>query len=519
MTSDFDSMLSFAPPAEKVADDDSSVKRLREAKAFSDSGDMVSKNRVLTALVQADPAAFKVDSPNEKFPGLTHVPSNFKIHAHPAVAAQVAPEPSLIDMLDLNNSLASDEEARYKLGAEAPAVKPKKELPYRDRADMFAIDKDGNVFGGLHPNGAFGVFGGGIDPGEDAVAAAAREFQEESGWTVTNARALPFKPHTVDWKPPYKSKKQEARSKQFRGSRTYFVVGDLGEKIPKAKIDEVGRKGVRPYTIDEAIALTEKEGVTDPELVASNKKRKAILEHIRAMRTPPVEKVAHYRKLCSKCDKVIASCRCTGPAKDIEYGLCRDCGGDGDGWDKKADLLPGGAGDDKPDADFDRKELAEGTEHETEHTTDKAIAREIAKDHLTEDSHYYEKEAAAPVTVAIDFDGTLSKKQTPFNPKTAGKPRKAIVRLARMLKDKGCRIIVWTVRDNDRLVRKWCKKYGAPCDHINENPDQPPDSSGKIYADVYLDDKAVNAEDASAAITAVLDRVGPLLAERESPHA
>lgn len=430
---DFANLLAFGPPVMGVKsagapEDDtntgaaggsSPVARLREAKAFSDRGDMASKNKILTELVQAAPGDFKVDQPDVRFPGLTHVPSNFQIHAHPSVAAQVAakPDTTLIDMLNLNNQIAADEEDRYKLGADAVAAKPKK-LPYRDRAEMYAIDKDGNVFGGLYDHGSFGVFGGGIDPGEDPASAAAREFQEESGYAVANPRVLPFAPHAVDWKPPYKSRKQAERAKKYRGSRTYYVLGDLGDKIPNAKIDEVGRTQVRPYSLDEAIALATKEAVTDPVLVEANKKRKAILEHIKAQRQPLAVKSA--------------------------------------AWDN------------------------------------------------------------APVTVCVDFDGTLAKKQEPFDPKTVGGPRKKIVDLVRLLRKKGCRIIIWTVRGNKKLVRKWCRENRVPWDYINHNPDQPPDSSGKLYADVYLDDKAVNAEDSDSAVRLVMERVAPLLAARET---
>lgn len=70
-------------------------------------------------------------------------------------------------------------------------------------------------------------------------------------------------------------------------------------------------------------------------------------------------------------------------------------------WMKDADSLPGGAADDARDADFDPEALADGTEHELEHTDDRALAREIAKDHLVEDPDYYVKlrqvEAATPI--------------------------------------------------------------------------------------------------------------------------
>lgn len=61
------------------------------------------------------------------------------------------------------------------------------------------------------------------------------------------------------------------------------------------------------------------------------------------------------------------------------------------------DLLPGGLGDNKPDSDFSKTELEEGVEHEHEHTSNDQIAKEIAKDHLSEDPRYYEKESQPEV--------------------------------------------------------------------------------------------------------------------------
>jgi 8-oxo-dGTP pyrophosphatase MutT (NUDIX family) len=57
----------------------------------------------------------------------------------------------------------------------------------------------------------------------------------------------------------------------------------------------------------------------------------------------------------------------------------------------KKDLLPGGEADNCPDREFSPKALAEGAEHEHEHTRNNQIAKEIAKDHLSEDPAYYEK--------------------------------------------------------------------------------------------------------------------------------
>jgi ribosomal protein S6--L-glutamate ligase len=55
------------------------------------------------------------------------------------------------------------------------------------------------------------------------------------------------------------------------------------------------------------------------------------------------------------------------------------------------DQVLGGKGDEKSDSDFDKNELEIGSMVEFEHTKDPKIAKEIARDHLTEDPKYYSK--------------------------------------------------------------------------------------------------------------------------------
>jgi len=54
------------------------------------------------------------------------------------------------------------------------------------------------------------------------------------------------------------------------------------------------------------------------------------------------------------------------------------------------DKLSGGLADGCPDSDFDKKQIEKGVKVEKEHTPDKAIRKEIAKDHLTEHEKYYD---------------------------------------------------------------------------------------------------------------------------------
>lgn len=56
---------------------------------------------------------------------------------------------------------------------------------------------------------------------------------------------------------------------------------------------------------------------------------------------------------------------------------------------RAVERLKGGLGDFKSDKTFNKSELAKGVVHEREHTKNRSIAKEIAKDHLSERKDYY----------------------------------------------------------------------------------------------------------------------------------
>lgn len=57
----------------------------------------------------------------------------------------------------------------------------------------------------------------------------------------------------------------------------------------------------------------------------------------------------------------------------------------------QTEIIVGGLGDHRPDKAFDHEQLEAGMRVEREHTKNPSIAKEIAKDHLTEDKNYYRK--------------------------------------------------------------------------------------------------------------------------------
>lgn len=72
--------------------------------------------------------------------------------------------------------------------------------------------------------------------------------------------------------------------------------------------------------------------------------------------------------------------------------------------------IVGGVGDKKKDSQFNTSQLNQGITVEMEHTNDPKIAKEISKDHLTEDSQYYKKLAVMEAKPLKDVIGELLSK-------------------------------------------------------------------------------------------------------------
>jgi hypothetical protein len=66
-------------------------------------------------------------------------------------------------------------------------------------------------------------------------------------------------------------------------------------------------------------------------------------------------------------------------------------------YKESKEKLVGGKGDNKPDSKYNLDELRKGIAHETEHVRNRAIAKEISKDHLEENSRYYSALADAKI--------------------------------------------------------------------------------------------------------------------------
>lgn len=112
-------------------------------------------------------------------------------------------------------------------------------------------------------------------------------------------------------------------------------------------------------------------------------------------------------------------------------------------------------------------------------------------------------------TIAVDFDGTLCENKFP----DIGAPKPLVIKYIKRQQAKGAHIILDTCRENGTRralldeALQFCAEQGIKIYAVNENPDNPfPEEYGtgydgrKVFADIYIDDKAINVSDIEAAM-------------------
>ena len=96
--------------------------------------------------------------------------------------------------------------------------------------------------------------------------------------------------------------------------------------------------------------------------------------------------------------------------------------------------------------------------------------------------------------IAVDFDGTLVENKWP----EIGATNTKVLDYCKEEQAKGTRIILWTNRVGNALdaAVKWCKENDLHLDAVNDNIQESIDFFGfntrKIYADEFIDDRALN---------------------------
>jgi hypothetical protein len=98
-----------------------------------------------------------------------------------------------------------------------------------------------------------------------------------------------------------------------------------------------------------------------------------------------------------------------------------------------------------------------------------------------------EWEQHGKIIIACDFDDTIS----PWKMKNSDFKR--VIDVLKIAKTTGAFIVIFTACDESRYeeIQTYCKSVGLEIDSINRTPiDLPYGKNGKVYANIFIDDRA-----------------------------
>jgi putative (di)nucleoside polyphosphate hydrolase len=134
-------------------------------------------------------------------------------------------------------------------------------LPYRPNTAIIAFRENKFLLINRYcdPEGAWKFPQGGIDNGEDVLAAALREFQEELGTNNLNILGVSKHTNKYEWPNEQISRHEQKSGKRFRGQHQRFVIARYtGDEEELAPADDevrqhkwVSKKDVLNYNEDE----------------------------------------------------------------------------------------------------------------------------------------------------------------------------------------------------------------------------------------------------------------------------
>ena len=121
-------------------------------------------------------------------------------------------------------------------------------------------------------------------------------------------------------------------------------------------------------------------------------------------------------------------------------------------------------------------------------------------------------------TLAVDFDGTIAHYEGWAGKGVFLHPLPGAAEALQDLRARGWRIIVFTCRTEEDDLRAYLDAHGIPYDAVNVGLDPAMECSGKVHADIYLDDRAVTFRGWESAPGAVLQRYRELAEQNALDH-
>jgi hydroxymethylpyrimidine pyrophosphatase-like HAD family hydrolase len=108
------------------------------------------------------------------------------------------------------------------------------------------------------------------------------------------------------------------------------------------------------------------------------------------------------------------------------------------------------------------------------YVNDEECIQRLVREYQTHDS----------LVVAFDFDDTV------YDFHKKGRTYTRVIELLRKALQANCYLIAWTGSEDISFVRLYLTEHAIPFHAINENPPFSKSTSRKIYANIYLDDRA-----------------------------
>jgi len=107
-------------------------------------------------------------------------------------------------------------------------------------------------------------------------------------------------------------------------------------------------------------------------------------------------------------------------------------------------------------------------------------------------------------TICVDLDGVIYEYDVWKGSYHFGNVMDGAKECLEELREDGWRIIIYTTRGLESVVKGQLDEDNIPFDYINYNPDQPKTASDKPIADIYLDDRAIRFDNWDEAIVKII---------------